>query len=103
MTNFKNPVGDYVMLIVCAQCECAPQKCKGEVLDCGACKQEVCCCAPAHKKPLLQMLVKRPRVSIKSLYAAALGIEILCITAAEIGENTALYLFGFNALGIPIA
>jgi hypothetical protein len=37
------------------------------------------------------------------LYAAALGIEILCITAAEIGENTALYLFGFNWIGIPIA
>jgi hypothetical protein len=25
---------------------------------------------------------------VKSLYAAALGIEILCIAAAEIGENT---------------
>jgi hypothetical protein len=39
----------------------------------------------------------------KSLYAAALGIEILCIAAAEIGENTGLYLFGFNASGIVIA
>jgi hypothetical protein len=39
----------------------------------------------------------------KSLYAAALGIEILCIAAAEIGENTGLYLFGFNAGGIVIA
>lgn len=39
----------------------------------------------------------------KSLYAAALGIEILCIAAAEIGENTGLYLFGFNLVGIPIA
>jgi hypothetical protein len=36
-------------------------------------------------------------------YAAALGIEILCIAAAEIGENTALYLFGFNPSGIAIA
>jgi hypothetical protein len=41
--------------------------------------------------------------SIKGLYAAALGIEILCIAAAEIGENTGLYLFGFNLIGIPIA
>jgi len=41
--------------------------------------------------------------SIKGLYAAALGIEILCIAAAEIGENTGLYLFGFNLLGVPIA
>jgi hypothetical protein len=39
----------------------------------------------------------------KSLYAAALGIEILCIAAAEIGENTGLYVFGFNAHGIAIA
>ncbi len=41
--------------------------------------------------------------NIKGLYAAALGIEILCISAAEIGENTGLYLFGFNVIGIPIA
>jgi hypothetical protein len=39
----------------------------------------------------------------KRLYAAALGIEILCIAAAEIGENTGLYMFGFNLIGIPIA
>ena len=32
-----------------------------------------------------------------------LGIEILCIAAAEIGENTGLYLFGFNLWGIVIA
>jgi hypothetical protein len=37
------------------------------------------------------------------LYAEALGIEILCIAAAEIGENTGLYLFGFNLIEIPIA
>jgi hypothetical protein len=41
--------------------------------------------------------------NIKGLYAAALGIEILCISAAEIGENTGLYLFGFDLIGIPIA
>ena len=40
---------------------------------------------------------------VKGLYAAALGIEILCISAAEIGENTGLYLFGFNLIGVPIA
>jgi hypothetical protein len=39
----------------------------------------------------------------KSLYAAALGIEILCIAAAEIGENAGLYLFGFNPWGIAVA
>jgi hypothetical protein len=40
---------------------------------------------------------------VKSLYAAALGIEILCIAAAEIGENTGLHVLGFNHIGIPIA
>jgi hypothetical protein len=34
---------------------------------------------------------------------AALGIEILCIMAAEIGENIGLYTFGFNLIGIPLA
>jgi hypothetical protein len=40
---------------------------------------------------------------VKSLYAAALGIEIFCIVAAEIGENTGLYVLGFNYISIPIA
>jgi hypothetical protein len=38
-----------------------------------------------------------------ALFAAASGIEILCIAAAEIGENTGLYLFGSHLTGIPIA
>jgi hypothetical protein len=38
----------------------------------------------------------------KGIYAEALGIEILCIAAAEIGENTGLYLYDFNPLGIAI-
>jgi hypothetical protein len=40
---------------------------------------------------------------VKRLYAAALGIEILCIAAAEIGENISLYILGFNHIGLPIA
>ncbi len=36
------------------------------------------------------------------MFAAALGIEILCISAAVIGENTALYIFGFNLQGIIV-
>jgi hypothetical protein len=35
------------------------------------------------------------------MYSAALGIEIRCIMAAEIGENIGLYTFGFNLIGIP--
>ena len=36
--------------------------------------------------------------NIKSLYAAALGIEILCIAAAEIGENSSFALFGYGTI-----
>jgi hypothetical protein len=41
--------------------------------------------------------------NVKNLYAAALGIEILCIAAAETGENTGLYVLGFNHIGVPLA
>jgi len=37
------------------------------------------------------------------MFAAALGIEILCISFAELGENAGLYVFGFNPAGIAIA
>jgi hypothetical protein len=37
------------------------------------------------------------------MFAAALGIEILCISFAELGENAGLYIFGFNPAGIAIA
>jgi hypothetical protein len=39
----------------------------------------------------------------KNLLPAALGIEILCIMAAEIGENIGLFTFGFNIIGIGLA
>ncbi|MGB7674952.1 MAG: hypothetical protein WBL54_00340 [Nitrososphaeraceae archaeon] len=35
-----------------------------------------------------------------TLFAGALGIEILCISAAEIGENSAFYFFGYHLQGI---
>jgi hypothetical protein len=37
------------------------------------------------------------------MFAAALGIEVLCISFAELGENVGLYVFGFNPAGIAIA
>jgi hypothetical protein len=61
----------------------------------GTCKNEI----TAKQKPSLSQFFK----NVKSLYAAALGIEILCIAAAEIGENTGLYALGFNHIGIPFA
>jgi hypothetical protein len=55
--------------------------------------------SPSSSSSSLSQFFRR----VKGLYAAALGIEILCIAAAEIGENTSLYLFGFNSIGIIIA
>jgi hypothetical protein len=34
------------------------------------------------------------------VFVATLGIEILCIIYAEIGQNTGIYIFGLNLLGI---
>ena len=59
----------------------------------------------------LILKARRKRSSLTSLFVtnvrrllpAALGIEILCISAAEIGGNTGLYMFGYNALGIALS
>jgi hypothetical protein len=37
------------------------------------------------------------------MFAAAMGIEILCITAAEIGLNIGLFFFGYHAIGIALS
>lgn len=69
-----------------------------------------CCCASGvcKNKTLKQTVTSKSRLAqflgnVRSLYAAALGIEILCIAAAETGENAGLYLLGFNHIGIPLA
>jgi len=101
------------MQIACAECHCNPQICKVKIInDCNLCIKEdkdSCCCRSVHNQSIRNSCrygfsrLTEFLGQIKYLYAAALGIEILCITAAEIGENTALYLFGFNWIGIPIA
>jgi hypothetical protein len=63
----------------------------------GTCKNEKI--AQPTTKPSILTFFR----NVKSLYAAALGIEILCIAAAEIGENSGLYIFGFNHIGVPLA
>lgn len=100
---------------------------------CTSCTKEVCCCTTIHRSKRSLLTVKLGTNDndccasgvckndiadqktvpssgwteffkhAKALFAAALGIEILCIAAAEIGENTGLYLFGLNLVGIPIA
>ena len=111
------------MALVCAECKCAPKECAKGVKDvshitqCNNCIKSVCCCIDFHQdlsditSHSDKHVTFHSRVSsiitflgyAKGIYAAALGIEILCIAAAEMGENSGLYLFGFNPLGIAIA
>jgi hypothetical protein len=108
--------------LVCAECQCAPEECSkrrdiNNLAQCKNCTKQICCCIDLHQS--LMCDTNRPSAYVtfysrfssifaffgysKGIYAAALGIEILCIAAAEIGENTGLYLYGFNPLGIVIA
>jgi hypothetical protein len=96
------------IMLRCAECQCAPQECARENhLQCKNCTREDCCCISFHQQSTKRdshfSSLFRYLGQVKGLYAAALGIEILCIAAAEIGENSGLYLFGFNPFGIAIA
>ncbi|MGI0019461.1 MAG: hypothetical protein ACREAY_03210 [Nitrososphaera sp.] len=80
----------------CSQCLCVPAECS----QCFVCASQGCC-ASAHARP-------RSRVAqffshARGMFAAALGIEVLCISFAELGENAGLYAFGFNPAGIAMA
>jgi hypothetical protein len=117
------------MSVKCAECQCAPHDCGNTSRSqCQNCTLEVCCCLSVHRPSLKNLVLSKQDdccetgtcqeiklqktkkesvrqffVNAKSLYAAALGIEILCISAAETGENAGLYVLGFNHIGIPIA
>lgn len=93
------------MTINCSECHCVEDDCKSlKFNDCTHCIKEVCCCTGLHideaginKQPVLLFFRH-----VRTFFAAALGIEILCISAAVIGENTALYFFGYNLQGIVL-
>ena len=92
------------MKLKCAEFHCAPQECaKQSYHQCKNCTKNDCCGISFHHQPRHFSSVIDYPGHVKRLYAAALGIEILCVTAAEIGENTGLYLFGIDPLGIAIA
>jgi hypothetical protein len=83
----------------CAECECSPAICRAAIFnECDNCSKIKCCCLAIHKCNNLLMFFYHTR----TLLAAALGIEILCISGAVIGENIALYSFGYNVQGIII-
>ena len=91
-----------IVMLRCAECQCVENVCKTLSLkDCTFCTRDVCCCVTIHKhnndnKYSVRLFLYYTR----TLLAAALGIEILCISAALIGENSAFYLFGYNLQGI---
>lgn len=78
-----------------AECKCSPDSWKYLLFgQSGTCSKDTCCCLSIHKLPAKQFFINF--YYVKTLFAAALGIEKLCISAAIIGENVALYLFGYN-------
>jgi hypothetical protein len=87
--------------LFCSECKCSPQDCAKVILRCKICIKQICCCSSIHDKKIsiLTLLFK----NIKKVFVAALGIEILCIMSAEVGQNTGLYIFGFNLLGIVLS
>ena len=106
--------------IVCSECKCSIDNCSNNeflnnTIKCRNCIKEICCCIKVHThKVRKQTLPLSSNLSLKSksklffnitknLLPVALGIEILCIMAAEIGENIGLYTFGFNLTGIVLA
>jgi hypothetical protein len=84
-------------MIKCAECQCAALECINDrgMGRCINCTKDICCCIGIHK---IDQKKEGSKViaffrNVKSLYAAALGIEILCIAAVEIGENYSFALF----------
>ncbi|MBI3841966.1 MAG: hypothetical protein HY295_02280, partial [Thaumarchaeota archaeon] len=88
----------------CVDCLCVPELCsKVKYEDCKICIKDDCCCIDIHAKKHDKSTLAKFFLNIKSMYVSALGIEILCIMSAEIGENTGFFLFGYQRIdGISI-
>ena len=81
------------MTMKCTECDCVLDLCKDvDFKHCMRCTKQICCCATIHK-PNNQNSILTFFHHTRTLFAAALGIEILCISAAEIGENSVFYFF----------
>ncbi len=107
-------------VIVCSACKCSLTNCNdndllNDSINCKNCIKEICCCIDIHKNKLQTISSSFPSnfplksksklffIITKDMYPAARRIEILCIMAAEIGENIGLYTFGFNLFGITLS
>lgn len=81
--------------ILCVDCKCSPELCNDQYfLDCNNCTKETCCCISLHQNKKLQWFLFK----VKSIYPSALGIEILCIMSAQMGQNISFLLFGYDDL-----
>lgn len=96
-----------MQILVCTECKCSPNACSSVIWKCKNCIKKYCCCLSAHTNIFnlgktfhhLKLLSQ----NVRRIFIAALGIEVLCIICAEIGENIGISVFGFNLYGIVIA
>ena len=88
------------MAMKCSECDCVMNRCKNvDFKHCVRGNKKTCCRIAIHRlRKKIQILIFFNYT--RTLFAAALGIEILCISAAEIGENSAFYFFGYHLQGI---
>lgn len=75
----------------CAECQCTPIDCID--FGCSVCIKDVCCCVSPKQHSIYKFFK-----NVRNLYATALAIEVLCICAAEIGENSSFVLFGYRTV-----
>jgi hypothetical protein len=81
----------------CVDCLCVPELCsKIKLEDCKICIKDDCCCIEIHLKEGEKSVTAKFFLNTKNMYASALGIEILCILSAEIGQNSSFLLFGYK-------
>lgn len=63
-------------MATCSTCLCVTARC-----ECQVCASRHCCTAE-HRRGVVRFFSHA-----KGMFAAALGIEILCIAFAELGQN----------------
>ena len=84
----------------CSECDCVMDLCKNvDFKHCVRCTKQTCCCITIHRSNKQNSILTFFHHT-RTFFAAALGIEILCISAAEIGQNTIFYFFGNHLQGI---
>src|SRR5215831_14870551 len=80
----------------CAECQCSPLDCRNR--ECSICIKDICCCLPRKEHRIYRFFE-----NVSKLYATALAIEVSCICAAEIDENSSFVIFGYKtAIGVTL-